>query len=102
MHFTVSRFAGACAAAAICLLTSAAASLAQEAATDAMFVTVPNPITSDAVARIRAVTERRVDTVVFDFNPDGKAASTASFGACLELTDLITGLNNKGRSTIAF
>jgi|SRR5579883_999268 len=108
MHLTVTRATNFFVAAFVCLLT-AAVSYAQETASDAMFVTVPNPITSDAFNRIKNQVDartndpnpqRRVVTVVFDFNPDGKPASTTDFGPCFSLADFIGTL--KGLNTIAF
>ena len=77
---------------------------------EGMFVTVPNPITSEAVRGIEATVTRRTDpqnprrvsTVVFDFNHDGKPASTANFGACLDLQSLIEKLHRAGITTVAF
>jgi membrane-bound ClpP family serine protease len=76
-----------------------------------MFVTVPNPITTEGVNRIRAHVNSRltppqgvqpVKTVVFDFNPDAKPAATADFGACLSLQDyILTEVNGKA-TTVAF
>ncbi len=108
MRFSTSRSSGLFAAAVACVLASAAASLAQDTG-DAMFVTVQNPITSDAVTRIQnqisprindANPLRRVTTVVFDFNPSDAPASTTDFGACYSLAKYIGTL--KGLNTIAF
>ncbi len=108
MHPTVLRTTLIRAVAFTCLLASAAPAVAQEPANDAVFVSVQNPITSDAFrriknevnARVNEAGERRVETVVFDFNPSDKPASTADFGPCFELADFIAGL--KGKATIAF
>jgi membrane-bound ClpP family serine protease len=74
---------------------------------DALFLTVANPITDDAVARVRNQIEarvndaaRRVTTVVLDFNPDGKPASTTAFGSAYDLATVIGGY--KGLTTVAF
>lgn len=94
-------------AALLCALLPAVAA-AQDAA-DAMFVTVPNPLTSDAVTRIKnQITarvnsenaQRRVATVVFDFNPDDKPALTPDFGECSNLAEFIGA--QKAITTIAF
>lgn len=76
---------------------------------EGLFVTVPNPITSDAVERIQKQIEtrlhgetRRVQTVVFDFNPDGKPAATAKPGVCSDLAAYIRGLQSKAVLTVAF
>jgi membrane-bound serine protease (ClpP class) len=78
--------------------------------TEGLFVTVPNPITSDAVERIQKQINTRVhaelrrpQTIVFDFNPDDKPASTARPGVCSDLTAFIRELKNKhGVLTVAF
>lgn len=74
---------------------------------DALFLTVANPISSDAVARVRnqiaaRVNDpvRRVSTVVFDFNPDGKPAHSTDPGAAYDLAEVIGG--HKGLTTVAF
>jgi membrane-bound serine protease (ClpP class) len=76
---------------------------------EGLFVTVPNPITSEAVERITKQIDTRVhnelrrpQTIVFDFNPDGKPASTAKPGVCSDLTFYIRGLQGKGILTVAF
>jgi membrane-bound serine protease (ClpP class) len=72
---------------------------AQDAAPrDGLFVTVPNPITDQAVQEIKrkiklAVEKRRqLDTIVFDFNPHDAPSGTTSFGVCYDLADYIRGL----------
>ncbi len=106
MHLPTRRSVAPFFAAFVCLLAPAAA-LAQDGAADSMFVTVPNPITSDAFTRIKNQisvrmndAKRPVGIVVFDFNPDGKPATTADFGACSDLASFIGG--HKGLTTIAF
>ncbi len=111
MRLPISRPSGPFAAAVAGLLASAAVSFGQQAG-DAMFVTVQNPITSDAVARIKNQIntrmndpnpQRRVATIVFDFNPDGKPAATTDFGPCFDLADFIGNVTLKrGDSTVAF
>ncbi|MBA4190156.1 MAG: hypothetical protein C0467_19400 [Planctomycetaceae bacterium] len=90
-------------------LLSVSSAFAQN--TEGMFVTVPNPITTEGVNRIKAYVNQRIDgnaprratTVVFDFNPDGKAAATTDFGACLSLQDYILGtVHRAGVNTVAF
>ena len=54
------------------------------AITPMVATTVPNPITTEVINRLkdnveRAVKEKRVQKLVFDFNPDGKEASTRDF-----------------------
>lgn len=90
------------------LLLLAAPVLAQT--TEGLFVTVPNPITSDALERITKQIEprvnaesRRIQTVIFDFNPDGKPAASAKPGVCSDLTAYIRRLQNQtGILTVAF
>jgi membrane-bound ClpP family serine protease len=111
MHLPVSRSPGAFAVAVACLLASSAVARAQEAASDAVYVPVQNPITSDAFKRIQnqinarvneTNPQRRVATVVFDFTPGGKPASTTDFGPCFDLAEFIGGGTLKGLTTIAF
>jgi membrane-bound serine protease (ClpP class) len=82
---------------------------AQAQSTEGLVVTVPNPITSDAVDRITKQIDTRVhnelrrpQTIIFDFNPDGKPASTAKPGVCSDLAFYIRGLQGKGVLTVAF
>jgi membrane-bound ClpP family serine protease len=69
-----------------------------------IFVTVANPITSEVVNGIRervarAQRDKPIAKIVFDFNPDGKEASSRDYGPCLDLADAISQLETK---TIAF
>jgi membrane-bound serine protease (ClpP class) len=72
--------------------------LAQETAPkDGLFVSVPNPITSEAVQQIKQKVQdvvdgakrRNITTVVFDFNPGGALNSTSDFGPCNSLAKFI-------------
>src|SRR4051812_19970748 len=90
--------------AASALLASPAAAQESEPAERGMFVTVSSPITSDIVNGVRervarAQRDKPVTKVVFDFNPDGKEASSGDFFACAGLAKEITRLPVK---TIAF
>jgi membrane-bound ClpP family serine protease len=99
------------AAVLVWVLVSAVPAGAQ-ATTDGMFVTVPNPLTSDGVNRIKnEITARRnsesrpIRTVVFDFNPTGpdqtpKDVTSTDFGACYSLGRYISSL--KDLQTVAF
>lgn len=73
---------------------------------DGLFLTVPNPITSDDYNRLKAQTEEARERfrkslearprktrlkVVFDFNPDGKPSQTSELGPCLELAIYLAG-----------
>ncbi len=71
---------------------------AQEAPTkDGLFISVPNPITDKAVQQIKQKVQdaleggkqRKITTVVFDFNPSGQPSGTSDFGSCLSLADYI-------------
>ncbi len=93
--------------AALALLCALAAPAPAQDGSDALFLTVANPISGDAVARVRnqiaaRVNDpvRRVSTVVLDFTPDGKPASTTDFGTAYDLAEVIGGY--KGLTTIAF
>src|SRR5437588_1185972 len=60
-----------------------------------IFVTVANPITSDIVNGIKgriamAQRDKPVAKVVFDFNPDGREASSNDYGPCYDLADAIS------------
>lgn len=79
-------------------------------APNGMIVTVPHPITQQAVDQIRATVGTRlkpdaaqpVDLVIFDFNPDGKPANTPDFWICGRLTEYIDSVNKAGKTTVAF
>jgi membrane-bound serine protease (ClpP class) len=76
---------------------------------EGLFVTVPNPITTDALERIQKQIDPRLhgdakqplQTVVFDFNPDGKPAATAKPGVCSDLTAYIRRIGDRV-TTVAF
>jgi len=87
--------------------TAAVGSAVSPEVIEGLFITVPNPITSEAVERIQKQIEARVHSgrapavIVFDFNPDGKAAATSRPGVCSDLTNLIRSL--RGRvTTVAY
>jgi membrane-bound serine protease (ClpP class) len=63
---------------------------------DGLFLTIPNPIKGDTAELVRKKIldatdkqKRTLDAVVFDFNPDELPAGSSSFGASLELAELI-------------
>ena len=74
----------------IVFLARGAASAQELTRNDGLFISVPNPITSEAVAQIKQKVQDAVDgpkkrnitTVVFDFNPTGQPSSTSDFGSC--------------------
>jgi len=82
MSIPVRHTARSLAGALAWMLLSLSSAIAQN--TEGMFVTVPNPITSEGVSRIKTYVNQRIDgndenqrramTVVFDFNQDGKPA----------------------------
>src|SRR5437660_813883 len=97
------------AGAALCTLLLTAGSLNAQGAIgkEGIFVSVPNPITSEAVQRIKNRVDaarnsptRPVRTVVFDFNPGGKDAATPEYGECYTLANYINDLH--GLETVAF
>ncbi len=76
-------------------------------ADDGLFITVPNPITTEVVRQIKEQVLGRVGnaahpvhTVVFDFNPGGKDVTNADYGGCWGLAQFINGL--RGTTTVAF
>jgi membrane-bound ClpP family serine protease len=78
-----------------------------EEAVDGLFVTVRNPITTTVVNRVRAVTNRFLDRpdhrglkIVYDFDPDGNASSTADYGTCRDLAVYLLDLQDI--TTVAF
>ncbi|QVL32195.1 hypothetical protein KIH39_25730 [Telmatocola sphagniphila] len=82
---------------------------AQDIAKESLFITVPNPITGTAVEQIKSSLEKirtqpntRLDTVVFDFNPEEKEAYSNSYGVCYELANYIRDLGLNGTRTVAF
>lgn len=103
------RVGGPCWLLAGFFLALAAPVLGQEATRqDGLFITVPNPITDSAVAGIKKKVEfalerqkrRRIDTIVFDFNPHdpnsreglGQPSGTSTFGSCYDLAEYIRNL----------
>src|SRR5271167_2110455 len=69
-----------------------------------IFVTIANPITSEVVNGIkervaRVQRDKPIAKIVFDFNPDGKEASSGDYFACAGLAKEITKLQIQ---TIAF
>lgn len=74
---------------------------------EALFITVPSPLTGEAVtsikervSRARSQENKPVRKIVFDFNPDDKPASTTHFGLCFDLADGIAQLHDV--TTIGF
>ncbi len=97
-------------AAGVLVWLALSATTAQAGSGEGLFVTVPNPITSDALERIQKQVssrlhdvneDRRIRTVVFDFNPDGKPAATAKPGVCSDLAAFIRSLRGSV-TTVAF
>lgn len=84
--------------AAILSLACTGPAFAQETTRkDGLFISVPNPITSEAVEQIRhkvkdaveGAKKRNIATVVFDFNPTGQPSSTSDFGPANSLAKYI-------------
>src|SRR5688572_25257210 len=76
---------------AVALPPSTLTASAQEAVAEpGLFLTVPNPITSEVTNRLkesieRAVGEKRLKKLVLDFNPNGQEAGSRDFGPCADL-----------------
>jgi membrane-bound serine protease (ClpP class) len=77
--------------------------LAENVVSDAgLYITVPNPITSDSVVRIKnrleaarsKPAEQRPGKIIFDFNPAEKEANTSEFGPCYDLGKVISALTD--------
>src|SRR4051794_31011262 len=100
------RFMNACAALTLTLVL-VTDSFGQNAITeDGIFVSVPNPVTSEAVQRVKnqiapRQNTRPVRTIVFDFNPANKDAANTDFGACSSLAELIRELRANA-TTVAY
>ncbi|MBX9679629.1 MAG: hypothetical protein K2X38_12770 [Gemmataceae bacterium] len=102
----------------LCFGLSFGTASAQEPAKgrDGMFVSVPDPITSNVVQQIKqqvgdAVEKKKRDvrTIVFDFNPTEQPVGTSDFGPCNDLADFIRRLqlgrekpNWPAMTTVAF
>jgi membrane-bound ClpP family serine protease len=82
---------------------------------EGIFVTVGNPITSEVANKVKETTERFVQRftrgtapdgnrrelkIIYDFNPDSKAAGSPFFGPCRDLADFL--LDQKEVRTVAF
>src|SRR5579862_6588749 len=103
------------AVAAAGLLAAALAARAGEIRPDGLFITVPNPITENAVLQIKQHVKdaverqgRTISVVVFDFNPRGKPAGTGNVFPCMDLKNYISELSlgqiikPKGVLTVAY
>lgn len=108
MSIPVSRFARVSTGVMAWMLLATTPALAQN--TEGLFVTVPNPITTEAVTRIKKQIQSRLDpqnprakpeVIVFDFNPGDKPAATADYGECYNLAEFITKLRATV-TTVAF
>jgi membrane-bound serine protease (ClpP class) len=71
----------------------------EQAARDGLFITVPHPLDDSGLKQInekikKAVLNQRrpIQTIVFDFNPNGQPAGTSSFNVCASLADYIRDL----------
>jgi membrane-bound ClpP family serine protease len=93
------------ASAGVIILILPAMALAQERTGDeGIFITVQKPITSAVVDHIKAKTDRalqrKVRTIVYDFNPVRHATGTDEYGPCRDLADYI--LSRLQSNTVAF
>ncbi len=79
-----------------CLLLPATA-WAQPAAKDGLFLSVPSPITDNYVKLVEQRVDeaikagRKIEVVVFDFNPTGNPSSTKAYGSCRDLASTSAG-----------
>jgi membrane-bound serine protease (ClpP class) len=72
-----------------------------DAARDGLYITIPNPI-DDAAVRLLETTvdnaiardKRKIDTIIFDFNPDGQASGTSDVFMCMKLKDYLLNLRS--------
>ena len=74
---------------------------------DGLFVTVPSPIDTLGVNRVKAITNRFLDRpdhrglkIVYDFNPDSDPARSSDYGTCRDLAVFLLDLQDV--TTIAF
>jgi hypothetical protein len=78
---------------------------AEQVVEEGLFITVPNPITSEATNRMKervegAISGGKIRKIVFDFNPNGQAAASRDFGPCHDLAKYLE--RQHQISTIAF
>jgi membrane-bound ClpP family serine protease len=87
---------------------------AEDAPAEGLFVSVPNPITSEVTNRVKEATERAVQRfkaagadgarrelkIIYDFNPENRPAGTRDFGPCYELATFL--LRQHDVRTVAF
>lgn len=66
-----------------------------------LFVTVPSPLSSDAITRIKKQVddarnrgEQRPAVVIFDFNPNNQDVTSEDFGVCFNLARYISNLHD--------
>jgi len=93
--------------AGIFLLTSETASAQNGLGQDGLVVPVENPISGNAIVRIKKQVQdarnnvaRPIRTVIFDFTPAGKPAATPDYGFCYDLANYINSLTEL--KTVAF
>lgn len=75
-----------------------------------LFISVPNPIDTKVMKRVKATTERfllqRPDQpnlkIVFDFNPNGGVTDASDYGPCRDLAQYLLSEQLRGLTTIAF
>jgi membrane-bound ClpP family serine protease len=72
-----------------------------------LFITVPHPVDSKAVNRVKAATDRFLQNpdhrgvkIVYDFNPDGRASGGSDYGPCHDLAQYLLELQDI--TTVAF
>ncbi len=96
-----------------CVLSGLLSLVAPAAAQNAtgLYVPVPSPITSDVVTHVKSQVNTHLESqvrarpaaIIFDFTPDGKAASTPELGTCRNLAAFIQQTQRQANTTtVAF
>ena len=74
---------------------------------EGVFIALQPPITRDVVNRVKAATERALESkepairkIIYDFNPGGRASTSTDYGDCRDLADYL--LKRRTVKTIAF
>ncbi len=94
------------------LLWSLSLAPAQAQSNSGLIVSVQSPITSDTVTHIKSQVSTHLDVdpqstrprptaIIFDFNPEGKPASTSEIGACRNLAQYLQQIQSR-TLTVAF
>jgi membrane-bound serine protease (ClpP class) len=103
----VRKLAGMVCLAVACLATPAPARAQPPVREDGVFIALAPPITRDVVNRVKAATERALESkdpaikkIIYDFNPGGRASTSTDYGDCRDLADYL--MKRRTIKTIAF